>query len=280
VNGFWRNDEAEEESRSCGDKTPSTTSLQQFEDNIGGSVEDDIGGTTMTSTTTTITPQCRAVMLTNSNDSSPISIQCWAHSRTGKRCQAKVTSREGEPIPIPYCNTHLKRGDGALKVVNHPLFGKALVARIDLPKGYRMAYWGIRGRCGACDVEDRAISYYPPNPRTGTNIDENVVGGRTLKRHNYNGVLNPGGTGDIIQYAGCPGPNERQNMRSTFQYYGLRNGKIGGLEFITLMPIKKHTQLLHWYGSGWWKERGIKRQNVGTTKYPAPLRLAKKDSAV
>ena len=110
---------------------------------------------------------------------------------------------------------------------------------------------------------------------TGSNIDPKVEGGRTLKRNNYNGVLNPGRTGDVIQYAGCPGPNERQNMRSTFQYYGLRNGIIGGLEFVTLMPIPKNTKLLHWYGSGWWNERGIKRQDVGTKKYPAPLRPPK-----
>ncbi|KAL3817520.1 hypothetical protein ACHAXA_003693 [Cyclostephanos tholiformis] len=212
-----------------------------------------------------IIPQCRAKV-------TKIPLQCWAHSRAGKRCRAKVTSREGEPIPIPYCDRHLKTGDGALKEVKHPFFGKALVARYDLPKSYRMAYWGVRGRCQSCDVEDRAISFYPPDPRTGSNIDPRVEGGRTLKRHNYNGVLNPGGTGDLIQYAGCPGTNEVQNMRSTFQYFGLRNGIIGGLEFVTLMPVPKNTQLLHWYGSGWWSERGIKRQDVGTKKYPAPLR--------
>ena len=206
-----------------------------------------------------------------------VPIQCWAHSRTGKRCTTKISSREGEPIPIPYCEKHLKSGDGALKVVLHPLFGKALVARYDLPTKYRMAYWGIRGKCASCDVEDRAISFYPPNPKTGTNIDPKVEGGRTLKRHNYNGVLNPGRTGDVIQYAGCPGPNEKQNMRSTFQYYGLRNGIIGGLEFVTLVPVPKDTQLLHWYGSSWWDERGIKRQDVGTKKYPAPLRSTRKD---
>ena len=126
--------------------------------------------------------------------------------------------------------------------------------------------------CSSYTPYQRAISFYPPNPVTGSNIDPKVEGGRTLKRNNYNGVLNPGRTGDIIQYAGCPGPNEKQNMRSTFQYYGLRNGIIGGLEFVTLMPIPKNTQLLHWYGSGWWNERGIKRQDVGTKKYPAPLR--------
>jgi len=217
------------------------------------------------STGTKIRPQSRVKV-------SDQPIQCWAHSHTGKRCRAKTSSREGEPIPVPYCDRHLKSGDGALRVVNHPLFGKALVARYDLPANYRMAYWGIRGRCQTCDVEDRAISFYPPNAVTGMNIDPKVEGGRTLKTDNYNGVLNPGGTGDVIQFAGCPGPNERQNMRSTFQYWGCRNGNVGGLEFVTLMPIPKNTQLLHWYGSGWWGERGIKRQDVGTTRYPAPLR--------
>ena len=120
-----------------------------------------------------------------------------------------------------------------------------------------MAYWGIRGRCQTCDVEDCAISFCHPNPVSGTNIDLKVEGGWTLKTDNYNGVLNPGGTGDVIQYAGCPGPNEKQKMRSTFQYYGLRNGIVGGLEFVSLMPIPKNTQLLHWYGSVWWSERDI-----------------------
>jgi hypothetical protein len=100
-----------------------------------------------------------------------------------------------------------------------------------------------------------------------------------LKRNNYNGVLNPGGTGDVVQYAACPGPNERQNMRSFFQYFGLRNGEIGGLEFVTLMPVPKNTQLLHWYGSDWWSARGLKRQDVGTKRYPATLRVKSGDAA-
>lgn len=162
------------------------------------------------------------------------------------------------------------------KVVKHKMFGKCLVARYDLPKGYRLAYWGMRGRCLSSDKEDRAISFYPPNRKTGSNIDPSVPGGRTLKRDNYNGVLNPGKTADIVQFAACPGPNEKQNMRSTFQYYGLRNGKIGGLEFVTIEPVPKNTQLLHWYGSSWWSERGIKRADVGTKRFPAPLRESKR----
>lgn len=66
--------------------------------------------------------------------------------------------------------------------------------------------------------------------------------------------------------------SERQNLKSTFSYYGLRNGILGGLEFITLEKIPKSSQLCHWYGPGWWSARGIKRMNVGTDKYPAPKR--------
>jgi len=136
-------------------------------------------------------------------------VQCWAHSRTGIRCTKLVNSREGEPIPIPYCSIHMKSGDGALKVVNHPFAGKCLVARYDLPKKYRIAFYGFRGRCKPCDKEDRAISFYPPQKLTG----KNKLPDGTIQSNNYNGVLNPTGTGDLIQYAACPGPRERQNMR-------------------------------------------------------------------
>jgi hypothetical protein len=196
-------------------------------------------------------------------------VQCWAISRSGKRCGTIVKSREGEPIPIPYCNRHLKSGDHALKVVDHPLAGKCLIARYDLPCKYRMAFHGFRGRCPTSDKEDRSISYYPPNPVTGSNC---FPASRTLRTDNYNGVLNPDKTSDVLQYAACPGPTERQNCRSTFRYWGERNGLLGGLEFITLEPIPKNTLLCHWYGAGWWSARDIKRMDVGSKKYPAPKR--------
>jgi hypothetical protein len=196
-------------------------------------------------------------------------VQCWAYSRTGKRCRHIIESREGEPIPIPYCSRHMKSGDSALKVVRHPLAGKCLVARYDLPAKYRMAFYGNRGRCATSDREDRSISYYPPHPQTGSNYHPLT---RTLRTDNYNGVLNPKDTGDILQYAACPGPNERQNCRSTFRYWGLRNGKVGGLEFITIERVPKNTMICHWYGSGWWSARNIKRCDVGSKLYPAPKR--------
>lgn len=112
--------------------------------------------------------------------------QCWAHTRNGTRCKSIVPVRESEKIPIPYCNLHLKSGDGALKVVHHPFAGKCLVARYDLPAKYRMVFHGKRGRCGSCDKEDRAISFYPPNKDTGKNKDKD---GNLVAKYNGVGFL-------------------------------------------------------------------------------------------
>jgi hypothetical protein len=204
-------------------------------------------------------------------------VQCWALSRSGQRCRTIVKNREGEPIPIPYCDCHLKSGDYALKTVDHPFAGTCLVARFELPPHYRMAFHGMRGKCPTSDREDRSISYYPPNPVTGSNC---IPSSRTLRSDNYNGVLNPKDTRDVLQYAACPGPTERQNCRSTFRYFGKRNGRLGGLEFIALETIPKNTLLCHWYGAGWWSARNIKRQDVGSPKYPAPKRPAPKREKV
>lgn len=139
-----------------------------------------------------------------------IPIQCWAHSKTGNRCCKFITSREGEPIPIPYCDMHLDAGDGALRRVSHPFAGSCLIANFDLPKNYRMVLWGYRGKCNSSDKEDRSVSFYPPNPVTGRNYFPFT---KMLKTDNYNGVINPTDTGDLLQFASCPGPTERQNMR-------------------------------------------------------------------
>ena len=101
-------------------------------------------------------------------------VQCWAHSKAGKRCECSVVRPPADAtpsirnsLPVPLCRTHMSAGDGALKVVKHPTFGKILVARCDLPKGYRTVYWGHRKQCGyATDndgnvVEDRAVSFAP-----------------------------------------------------------------------------------------------------------------------
>jgi hypothetical protein len=196
------------------------------------------------STCIVIQPQAKA--------SSSNAVLCWAHTRTGKRCRTLVRSREGEPIPIPYCQRHLMAGDGALKVVQHPFAGQCLVARFDLPRRYRLAFHGIRGQCATSDREDRSLSFYPPDPVTGSNYYTEGAA-KIRKINNYNGVVNPKGTGDILQF-------------------GNRNGRTGGMEFVTTEPILKNTQLCFWYGPDWWKPRNMKRHDVGTPQYPAPRR--------
>ena len=79
-----------------------------------------------------------------------------------------------------------------------------------------MVFWGMRGRSKYWKYDDRSMSFYPPNKITGRNKYEEAK---------YNGVLVPNSTGDVMQYASCPGPSERQNMKSTFQYFGKRNCK-------------------------------------------------------
>lgn len=69
-------------------------------------------------------------------------------------------------------------------------------------------------------------------------------------------------------------------VRSTFQYFGLRNGTMGALEYVTLETIPKNTQICQWYGSGWWSAREIKRCDVGTIKYPAPKRHGKRPNSL
>ena len=215
-----------------------------------------------------IQPQSPATIRSASSDS----VQCWALCRNKSRCKAKVKSREGEPIPIPYCNLHLKHGDYAIKIINHPFAGKCAVARYDLPPKYRLVFHGRRGRSIPSDKEDRSICFYPPNPKTGSNY---IPSTRTLRSDNYNGVINPKDTGDLMQYAAAPGPTERQNCRSTFRYWGKRNGCMVGLEFVTLEDIPKNTLLLHHYGPGWWSARNFKPQDVGSDTYPAPKRKSK-----
>ena len=86
--------------------------------------------------------------------------QCWAHTRAGQRCQHAVAGAEDEgDYPIPYCHTHRSSGDLALRVVSHPWAGQLLVARFDLPKGYRMSYWGHRTRCPYLSDEDRCLGF-------------------------------------------------------------------------------------------------------------------------
>ena len=85
---------------------------------------------------------------------------CWARKTNGSICNEKWAKNQF----IPYCNYHLQKGDGAVKVVQHPdpMHGKILVARYPLPRGYQLVYWGKRERITAANEknDDRQIHFF------------------------------------------------------------------------------------------------------------------------
>ena len=182
---------------------------------------------------------------------------CWATcSDTGQPCENKVPKGSN----IPYCEFHLREGDGALEVVDHPTVGKIVVARVDLEKGYKMVHWGKRCRWRGCKGHDKAMSFRPNG-----------------------GVIDPSGfKGQQVQYMACPGPSERSNTKVTTVCFGKTYDRnLVGREIETTEPLKKNTQLLQWYGSkDWFAARDVPRRNVGTKEYPAPLRRRKEKKKV
>lgn len=83
--------------------------------------------------------------------------------------------------------------------------------------------------------------------------------------------------GSQMQFMSCPGPNEKMNMRSTNEFYGATYDKgLVGREFVVTMDVPKNHQLLIWYGAQWFQARDIDRIDVGTKRYPATRKEAKR----
>eukprot|EP00931_Biecheleriopsis_adriatica_P008012 TRINITY_DN109252_c0_g1_i1.p1 TRINITY_DN109252_c0_g1~~TRINITY_DN109252_c0_g1_i1.p1 ORF type:complete len:228 (+),score=11.99 TRINITY_DN109252_c0_g1_i1:31-684(+) len=189
---------------------------------------------------------------------------CIAHCRNGKPCNRPIAcewSNRVKAEPVPYCEKHRRCGDGALRVVSQPVCGKILIARHSLPQGYRIVYHGVRRTMFKDDHkldrdEDRTLWFY------------------RYPAGQANGYIDPTGcTGSILQYAGCVGPNELVNISQSKRSYGRRNGDYAGMEYKTTMPVPANTQLVHFYGAAWWRDRPeLKRCNVGTKRFPAPKR--------
>lgn len=158
----------------------------------------------------------------------------------------------------PAKTLHSQGGDGAFRIVPHPRAGHVLVANFDIPRGYKTVFWGTRKTWKATEGkegEDYAMCF-----RT----NGGVIDPTTHKR------------GSQMQFMSNPGPNERQNMRSTNEFYGktYEDGLVGR-EFVVMHDVKKNHQLLIWYGYSWFDARGIDRIDVGTKRYPATLRETK-----
>ena len=79
--------------------------------------------------------------------------KCWALDSDFRPCKRKralfVKTSDGRKVSnvVPYCSHHLKYGDSAIKVIDHPTnsnVGKILIAQCPLPVKYRIIYWGDR----------------------------------------------------------------------------------------------------------------------------------------
>mmetsp|Transcript_69662 Transcript_69662/g.123328 ORF Transcript_69662/g.123328 Transcript_69662/m.123328 type:complete len:220 (+) Transcript_69662:62-721(+) len=192
--------------------------------------------------------------------------RCIAFCLNGRCCTRKIDrpwSSRVTAAPVPYCRHHAKHGDGAVRVASHPVCGKILVARHRLPKGYRIVYHGARRTSGRDDDkvdwdEDRTLWFYPEGREEGRS----------------NGYIDPTShKGSVLQFAACVGPGELVNIRQSGRGYGRRDGDYAGMEYVTTMPVPAGTQLVHYYGSEWWRDRPeLRRCDVGTEKYPAPKR--------
>ena len=92
----------------------------------------------------------KGTRLTRQKQNSYDSGLCLATLEDGAPCACQATGRvppgdasfPGETSSVPYCARHMAKGDDAVKAVKHPTkpnLGRILVAKRDLPKGYRFA---------------------------------------------------------------------------------------------------------------------------------------------
>lgn len=100
-------------------------------------------------------------------------------------------------------------------MVPHPRAGHVLVANFQIPKGYKTVFWGTRKTWKATENtegEDYAMCF-----------------------RSNGGVIDPTThkLGSQMQFMSNPGPNERQNMRSTNEFFG-KTHELGlvGREFL------------------------------------------------
>jgi len=186
----------------------------------------------------------------------PLSGCCISTSLKGEPClQALPVDAQGDLCDmIPYCAACRKNGDPSLLVADHPKFGKILVAKRDLPKGYRTAWWG-----------DRLNQKEVPEADWEWALD-------TTK-----GVINarPYQNGSLLQFSACPGPHERVTLWMGPKCdSNLDSSSLTCLMFSTTMPVPANHQLCMMYNESekstneFFEERGIKRCDVGTKKYP------------
>jgi len=188
------------------------------------------------------------------------------HMVAGTNCIATTTN--GRPCPgsraeegIPLCRKCIANGDPSLKAVEHPKFGKILIAMRALPKGYRAAWWG--NLVAKKQLPEKAIEWALEVP-----------GRQFVDATPYKGSQ--------LQFCACPGPSELPTVDFSAGHTFLQlipgakkaKAKRAGIIFQTLRDIPRHHQVAMMYNEDekstaeFFKDRGLTRADVGTRKYP------------
>lgn len=182
------------------------------------------------------------------------------HQDAGLGCIATLPP-SGKPCPwprvqpeLPYCKQCILKGDPSLRVEQHPHFGKILVATRDLPKGYRVAWWGklvAKSRMRLKDWEWACESKF------------GVI----------NSVPFPG---SLLQFCACPGLGEVPTIDFARDFEALlKRGLKTCLMFSLLRAVPKRYQLTMTYNKDetsmdeFFMERGLLRGDVGTPEFPS-----------
>lgn len=165
---------------------------------------------------------------------------------------------------LPYCKNCLRTGDPSLRVVKHPRFGRCLITRRKLKKGYVVAWWG-----------QRTARKKLPDERWEWALETN------------RGMIDavPFGPASPLQFCQCPGPSERPTIDDDPRHYSklLKQKPKTCLLFGLLCDVPKGHQLTMMYNRDektteeFFQERGIVRSDVGCAKYPA-LRKVKRSN--
>jgi hypothetical protein len=190
------------------------------------------------------------VKLTKSGQHPPKGNGCLSTSKAGHPCRHPRVSKL-----IPYCKQCMKCGDPSLKAVQHPRFGKILIAIRNLPKRYYVGWWG---------------KHMPRKELPQKRMEWALQ----TKKGMIDAVPFPG---SLLKFSACPGPNEVPTIdfSSNSDVLLKPKEKMATLMFSTLKEIPKNHQLTMMYNADekttdvFFKEQGITRADVGTSKYPA-----------
>eukprot|EP00747_Dinoflagellata_sp_TGD_P161916 gnl/TRDRNA2_/TRDRNA2_178946_c0_seq1.p1 gnl/TRDRNA2_/TRDRNA2_178946_c0~~gnl/TRDRNA2_/TRDRNA2_178946_c0_seq1.p1 ORF type:complete len:258 (+),score=43.07 gnl/TRDRNA2_/TRDRNA2_178946_c0_seq1:102-776(+) len=180
-------------------------------------------------------------------------------SPTGPGC---IATPKGVPCPhprdsyyIPLCKHCLKTGDPSLKPVDHPKYGKILIATRNLPKGYYAAWWG--NLMPMKKMRQKAMEW-------ALQTNKGTIDATPFRK------------GSQLQFCACPGPNEVPTIDFAPKSVSILAKVKRTCEiFKTLRAIPKNHQLTMMYNldekttDEFFEERGLKRADVGTRKYPA-----------